>query len=102
MNIMSEFMGLVYGLYDAKPQGFAPGGMSLHNCMLPHGPDHQAFEHASTGDLKPVKLTGTLAFMFETRFPQHVTKHAASLDTLQGDYADCWSGLQRRFDPSKP
>jgi len=101
MNIMSEFMGLVYGLYDAKPQGFAPGGMSLHNCMLPHGPDHQAFEHASTGDLKPVKLTGTLAFMFETRFPQHVTKHAASLTTLQGDYADCWSGLQRNFDPSK-
>jgi homogentisate 1,2-dioxygenase len=102
MNIMSEFMGLVYGLYDAKPQGFAPGGMSLHNCMLPHGPDHEAFKHASTGDLKPVKLTGTLAFMFETRFPQHVTKYAASLGTLQGDYADCWSGLQRHFDPSRP
>jgi len=102
MNIMSEFMGLIYGVYDAKPQGFAPGDMSLHNCMLPHGPDHQAFVHASQGDLKPVKLTGTLAFMFETRYPQHVTKHAASLGTLQGDYADCWSGLQRHFDPSRP
>lgn len=102
MNIMSEFMGLVYGTYDAKPQGFAPGGVSLHNCMLPHGPDNQAFEHASQGELKPVKLTGTLAFMFETRYAQHVTKHAASLNTLQRDYADCWNGLERRFDPSRP
>jgi homogentisate 1,2-dioxygenase len=102
MNIMSEFMGLIYGVYDAKPQGFAPGGISLHNCMLPHGPDYQAFEHASKGDLTPVKLTDTLAFMLETRFPQHVTRHAAGLGTLQGDYADCWIGLQKHFDPSRP
>ncbi len=73
MNIMSEFMGLIYGVYDAKPQGFVPGGISLHNCMLPHGPDRDAFEHASNGELKPVKLTGTMAFMFETRYPQRVT-----------------------------
>jgi homogentisate 1,2-dioxygenase len=101
-NIMSEFMGLVYGVYDAKPEGFTPGGVSLHNCMLPHGPDAQAFEHASSVELKPVKLTGTLAFMFETRFPQRVTKYAAELDTRQPDYADCWTGLQKRFDPEKP
>ncbi|MGL4496657.1 MAG: homogentisate 1,2-dioxygenase, partial [Beijerinckiaceae bacterium] len=74
MNIMSEFMGLIYGQYDAKPQGFTPGGMSLHNCMLPHGPDTDAFNHASTNELKPIKLTNTLAFMFETRYAQHVTK----------------------------
>ena len=61
-------MGLVYGVYDAKPEGFVPGGMSLHNQMLPHGPDATAFEHATNVELKPVKLTGTLAFMFETRF----------------------------------
>ena len=76
-NIMSEFMGLVYGVYDAKPEGFVPGGISLHNTMLPHGPDEQAFEHASNVELKPVKLTNTLAFMFETRFRQRVTKFAA-------------------------
>ena len=57
MNIMSEFMGLIYGVYDAKPQGFVPGGISLHNMMLPHGPDREAFDHASNGELKPVKLT---------------------------------------------
>ena len=102
MNIMSEFMGLIYGVYDAKPQGFAPGGVSLHNCMLPHGPDAEAFEHASAMALKPVKLEGTMAFMFESRLPQHVTRYAAELSTLQPDYADCWSGLKRRFDPTKP
>ncbi len=98
MNIMSEFMGLIYGQYEAKAEGFLPGGMSLHNCMLPHGPDAQAFELASNVDLKPVKLTNTLAFMFETRLPQHLTAYAAGLKTLQEDYADCWSGLERRFN----
>jgi homogentisate 1,2-dioxygenase len=100
-NIMSEFMGLIYGVYDAKPEGFTPGGVSLHNQMLPHGPDNTAFEHATKGELKPVKLTGTMAFMFETRFAQRVTKHAAGLATLQEDYADCWQGLGKRFDPKR-
>ncbi len=97
-NIMSEFMGLIYGQYDAKPHGFVPGGMSLHNCMMPHGPDNDAFEHASNAELKPVKLTNTMAFMFETRYPQHLTQYASNLSTRQDDYADCWSGLKKRFD----
>ncbi|MEA2928727.1 MAG: homogentisate 1,2-dioxygenase [Hyphomicrobiales bacterium] len=100
-NIMSEFMGLVYGVYDAKPEGFVPGGMSLHNQMLPHGPDADAFNHASNVELKPVKLTNTLAFMFETRFRQRVTKYAATLDTLQDDYIDCWNGLKKNFNPNR-
>jgi homogentisate 1,2-dioxygenase len=100
-NIMSEFMGLVYGVYDAKPEGFVPGGMSLHNQMLPHGPDADAFNHASTVELKPVKLINTLAFMFETRFRQRVTRYAAESDTRQDNYADCWSGLNKRFNPNK-
>jgi len=102
MNIMSEFMGLIYGVYDAKPQGFTPGGISLHNMMLPHGPDREAFDHASNSELKPVKLTGTMAFMLETRYPQRVTAHAAKSSTLQDDYADCWKGLEKRFDPNRP
>jgi homogentisate 1,2-dioxygenase len=100
-NIMSEFMGLVYGVYDAKPVGFTPGGFSLHNMMLPHGPDMPAYESASTVDLKPHKMEGTLAFMFETRFPQRVTKFAAGLAGLQEDYIECWTDLKRRFDPAK-
>ena len=70
-NIMSEFMGLIHGQYDAKEEGFVPGGMSLHNLMLPHGPDFAGFEKASYGELKPVKLDNTMAFMFETRFPSN-------------------------------
>ncbi|MCY0146929.1 homogentisate 1,2-dioxygenase [Hoeflea sp. G2-23] len=97
-NIMSEFMGLIEGQYDAKEEGFLPGGMSLHNMMMPHGPDHDAFEKASTVDLKPVKLSDTMAFMFETRFPQMVTRYAADLETLQPGYAECWKGIERKFD----
>ena len=97
-NIMSEFMGLVYGQYDAKEEGFVPGGMSLHNMMLPHGPDMPGFEKASDAKLEPQKLDNTLAFMFETRYPQQLTEFAANLDTLQDDYIDCWEGLDRKFD----
>jgi homogentisate 1,2-dioxygenase len=97
-NIMSEFMGLIEGQYDAKEEGFLPGGMSLHNMMIPHGPDHDAFEKASTVELKPVKLSDTMAFMFETRFPQMVTRYAAELETLQSGYVNCWEGIERKFD----
>ncbi len=97
-NIMSEFMGLIHGQYDAKEEGFVPGGMSLHNMMLPHGPDVMGFEKASTVELGPVKLDQTMAFMFETRFPQHLTDFALGLETLQDDYIDCWKGLKKRFD----
>ena len=97
-NIMSELMGNIYGQYDAKPQGFVPGGMSLHNMMLPHGPDAEAFEKASTVDLTPQKLDDTMAFMFETRFPQHLTAFAAHEAPMQDDYVDCWAGLERKFD----
>ncbi|MCC2096711.1 MAG: homogentisate 1,2-dioxygenase, partial [Hyphomicrobiales bacterium] len=100
-NIMSEFMGLVYGVYDAKPEGFVPGGMSLHNAMLAHGPDDTSFEHASNADLKPVKQEGTLAFMFETRYPQRLTGYASNLSTLDDTYVDCWQGLNRHFDPTR-
>ncbi len=101
MNVMSEFMGLIYGQYDAKPQGFVPGGFSLHNCMLPHGPDADAFQAASNAELKPHKLEGTMAFMFETRFPQRVTRFAATSPALQPDYVECWSGLKKHFDPTR-
>lgn len=97
-NIMSELMGNIYGIYDAKPEGFAPGGMSLHNMMLPHGPDHDAYEAASTADLKPKKLDNTMSFMFETRFPQHLTTFAAKEAPLQQNYQDCWDGLKKHFD----
>ncbi len=66
-NLMNEFMGLVFGAYDAKAEGFVPGGASLHNCMAGHGPDAETFERASNAELKPQYLDNTLAFMFETQ-----------------------------------
>jgi homogentisate 1,2-dioxygenase len=102
MNVMSEFMGLVYGQYDAKTGGgFVPGGMSLHNTMLPHGPDMDAFEKASNVELRPHKLEGTMAFMFETRFPQKVTAFAANTEALQKDYASYGHKLKKHFNPNQ-
>jgi homogentisate 1,2-dioxygenase len=96
-NLMSEFMGLVYGQYDAKPEGFKPGGMSLHNSMVPHGPDTEAFEKASNAPLTPHKLDDTLAFMFESRWRFHPTEFALKGGALDTSYADCWSGLRDQF-----
>ena len=99
-NVMSELMGNIHGQYDAKLSGFIPGGMSLHNMMLPHGPDREAFEGASNAELTPRKLEHTMSFMFETRFPQHLTPFAANEAPLQDDYIDCWTSLEKKFDGS--
>jgi homogentisate 1,2-dioxygenase len=96
-NVMSEFMGLLKGVYDAKPDGFAPGGSSLHNCMSGHGPDAATFEKASSAPLKPEKLSDTMAFMAETRYPFSVTREALGSPLRQRDYLACWSGLKKQF-----
>jgi homogentisate 1,2-dioxygenase len=96
-NVMSEFMGLVYGQYDAKPEGFRPGGMSLHNCMVPHGPDTEAFDKASHAALAPHKLEDTLAFMFESRWRFLPTAWALQGGALDSAYAGCWAGLKDQF-----
>jgi homogentisate 1,2-dioxygenase len=99
-NVMSEFMGLVHGVYDAKPEGFRPGGMSLHNSMVPHGPDLEAFEKASSAALAPHKLDHTLAFMLESRWLMRPTAWAMrDSGALDGAYAGCWAGLADRFKP---
>jgi homogentisate 1,2-dioxygenase len=98
-NLMNEFMGLVFGAYDAKAEGFVPGGASLHNCMAGHGPDAETFERASTADLKPVYLANTLAFMFETQLVVRPTEFAMNTRILQHEYFECWQGLKKRFAP---
>jgi len=98
-NIMSEFMGILYGVYDAKEEGFEPGGMSLHNMYFPHGPDHDAWMKATTSDLKPEKLSDTMSFMFETRYPLIPTAYAGSIPARQDDYPSVWHSLERHFTP---
>ena len=94
-NVMSEFMGLVTGAYDAKQGGFAPGGASLHNCMSGHGPDQASYQGAVNAELKPHKLENTLAFMFETRWPIRPTRWALESPAMQLDYDDCWTGFEK-------
>jgi homogentisate 1,2-dioxygenase len=96
-NTMSEYMGLIYGQYDAKEAGFVPGGGSLHNQMSAHGPDLDAFEKASNADLKPQKLEGTMAFMFESRYIIRPTKFAMEASQLQHEYSEVWQGLKKNF-----
>ncbi len=96
-NYMSEYMGLIYGAYDAKEAGFVPGGGSLHNQMSAHGPDLYAFEKASIADLKPQKLEGTMAFMFESRYIIRPTKFAMECAELQNDYFEVWQRLKKSF-----
>ncbi|MBI2026686.1 MAG: homogentisate 1,2-dioxygenase [Deltaproteobacteria bacterium] len=96
-NMMSEFMGLIYGQYDAKQKGFVPGGFSIHNCMSAHGPDSETHNKASSQKLKPQYLGNTLAFMFETRFVFQLTPWALSTKLLQKDYEQCWSKLPALF-----
>jgi homogentisate 1,2-dioxygenase len=102
MNGISEFMGLIRPACEAKPQGYVPGGFSLHNTTPPHGPDKDAFEGASNAALKLHKLEGAMAFIFETRFPQRVTAAAAGVEQLQKTYGGYGSALIRRFDPTRP
>ena len=96
-NTMSEYMGLVYGQYDAKEEGFLPGGGSLHNQMSAHGPDLDAFEKASNASQDPMKLSGTMAFMFESRYILRPTKFAMDCDELQNEYPAVWQGLKKNF-----
>jgi homogentisate 1,2-dioxygenase len=95
---MSEFMGLITGMYDAKGEGFVPGGSSLHNCMSAHGPDMGAFEGASSADLKPARYEDTMAFMFESRYIIQPTKFALESNHLQKDYVKCWQDLKKNFN----
>ena len=102
-NVASEFMGLVHGAYDAKAEGFVPGGCSLHNCMSGHGPDAATFEKASNADLsKPDVVRNTMAFMFEARHVIRPTAQAVAAPQRQRDYQACWQGLRKHFNPETP
>ncbi|MEX2126290.1 MAG: homogentisate 1,2-dioxygenase [Woeseia sp.] len=97
-NVMSEYMGLIYGDYDAKSGGgFVPGGGSLHNSMSAHGPDRATFDKASNAKLEPQKLEHTMAFMFESRYLIQPSRFALECPELQSGYRDCWQDLAKNF-----
>jgi homogentisate 1,2-dioxygenase len=101
-NFASEFMGLIHGAYDAKAEGFVPGGASLHNCMSGHGPDADTFAKASAADTsKAHYISDTMAFMFETPAVLQTTRFALETAQLQHEYYRCWQGLKKHFDPRR-
>jgi homogentisate 1,2-dioxygenase len=97
-NLMNECMGLIHGVYDAKADGFLPGGLSLHAMMSSHGPDAVTTERAMEASLAPHKIDGTLAFMFETAGTLRPTARALAASTLQDDYDSCWNGMKKFFE----
>jgi len=99
-NRMNEFMGLIEGAYDAKAEGFSPGGASLHNCMSAHGPDNLTTQKAITATLAPHRIEHSLAFMFETGKVLRPTEHALRCPELQQDYDACWTSMARSFTTS--
>lgn len=99
-NTMTEFMGNIDGVYDAKEEGFSPGAASLHSCMSGHGPEYQVFEKASNSELKPIKLENTLSFMFETNFIMKVNKNSLEKGREDVNYIECWKGMKNLFKDS--
>lgn len=101
-NLMSEFMGLIGGVYDGKEGGgFVPGGCSLHNCMSGHGPDAKTVDKAMNADLKPQYIDGAIAFMFESKYIMRPTKQAMNAPTFQHDYHQAWESLPKYFNGQK-
>lgn len=98
-NVMSEFMGLVHGAYDAKREGFVPGGASLHNAMSAHGPDRATYEAAIAAPLAPHYLGDTLAFMFESRYLFEPTAFALACPAVDDGYDAVWSGFPKAQVP---
>jgi len=99
-NVMSEYMGLIEGVYDAKEAGFVPGGSSLHNCMSAHGPEAAVFEKASNAELTPDRYRDTMAFMLESRYVIQPTSWAMQTELRQRDYTRCWDGINKHFNAS--
>ena len=96
-NVMSELMGLVHGVYDAKAEGFLPGGVSIHNRLQGHGPDVATFDRASAAELKPHKIEDTLAFMWESKYVFRPTKFALDAPQRQKNYEAVWDGFRKHF-----
>ncbi|MDI1294662.1 MAG: homogentisate 1,2-dioxygenase [bacterium] len=98
-NVMSEYMGLIMGEYDAKAGGFVPGGGSLHNALSSHGPDAASYTKAVEATLAPHKITDSMAFMIESRHAFRPTRWAMETPLLQADYDHCWDGFPKAEMP---
>jgi homogentisate 1,2-dioxygenase len=93
-NVMSELMGLIHGVYDAKAGGFLPGGISIHNSMSAHGPDRATYDKATGAELRPHRIEDNLAFMWESRYVFRPTRAALGAKELQKNYDKVWDDFK--------
>jgi len=96
-NCVSEFLALVKGRHDGKSDAFRPGSSSLHNAWAPHGPDTLSYEGGRVGDQNPIRLSDSLVFMIETRYPMSLTDAALNGTERQRNYIDSWGGFTKKF-----
>mmetsp|Transcript_12906 Transcript_12906/g.1967 ORF Transcript_12906/g.1967 Transcript_12906/m.1967 type:complete len:114 (-) Transcript_12906:22-363(-) len=97
-NTMTEFMGNIAGIYDAKEHGFEPGQGSLHSCMSGHGPESEVYKKAIQANLEPVRYpNGSMQFMFETCYMLKLAPWAVSPEGLNTEYLKCWEGFDKNF-----
>jgi homogentisate 1,2-dioxygenase len=69
--------------------------------MTPHGPDTKTYEATiSHGSKEPLRLSGTLAFMFESSLIPRVCRWALDSPCRDLDYYQCWIGLKSHFSQS--
>ena len=98
-NFASEFMGLIHGAYDAKAEGFVPGGASLHNCMSGHGPDAETFEKCIAVRHHEARLHPRHdgVHVRDAGHPASDALQALETAQLQAEYFQCWQGLKNNF-----
>ncbi len=93
-NIMSELMGLIHGVYEAKNEGFSAGGISIHNTMTAHGPDVSTYNRAiASNRQQPSYVANTLAFMLESRDPWLISQTALQHPKRDTRYSRCWQNF---------
>ena len=99
MMIMMMMMIMMTDRYEAKEEGFCPGGATLHSMMTPHGPDAKCFQDWSNMKLGAMKVAeGTQAFMFETSLQLAVTKWGEeTCNKLDQEYYQCWQNIKNNF-----
>ena len=101
-NTMSEFMGNIAGVYDAKEEGFSPGCSSLHSPMQGHGPEADVLVKASNAPLAPQFIgKDGIAFMFESAYMFKLADYAMNPEMQDTEYWKCWEDIPRVFDKEK-
>lgn len=97
-NTASEVLGLVFGDYGGRSDGFERGGLSYETGFCPHGVSGEVFTAATEGELGPQKIQkGSLMVMFESSMMFTVTDYAMNTDKRHDHEPSMWDSLDAKF-----